>query len=84
MTVWQNRMFRGYLVGRPYPRDTRETQLSPSVLTLRIPVMCMAHASLSEMLSRKLLAKTLQSSMPLVFTHSLSLSLTQTLQINPT
>ena len=23
-------MFHGYLVGRPYPRDTRENQLSPS------------------------------------------------------
>ena len=27
-------MFRGYLTGRPYPRDTRENQLSPSVMTL--------------------------------------------------
>ena len=25
MTNWQNRMFYGYLVGRPYSRDTRET-----------------------------------------------------------
>ena len=50
------------LAGRPYPRDTCETQLSPSGLTLRIPVMCKAHASFRRMLSRKLLAKSLQSS----------------------
>ena len=31
---------------------TREAQLSPSVLTLRIPVMCKAHASFRGMLSR--------------------------------
>ena len=30
MTNWQNRIFRGYLAGRPYPRDTHENQLSPS------------------------------------------------------
>jgi len=30
MTNWQNRMFCGYLAGRPYPQDTRENQLSPS------------------------------------------------------
>ena len=40
------------LAGRPYPRDTRETQFSPSVLTLRIPIMCRAHASSREKLSR--------------------------------
>ena len=28
MTNCQNRMFRGYLVGRPYSQDTRENQLS--------------------------------------------------------
>ena len=42
------------------------------VLTLRIPVMCRAHASLHGMLTHELLTKTLQSSMPWVFTHSLS------------
>ena len=47
------------LVGRPYPRDTRETQLSPSGLTLRILVMCKAHASFRGMLSRELPAKSL-------------------------
>ena len=48
------------LVGRPYPRDTCETQLSPSGLTLRIPVMSKAHASFHEMLSRELPVKPLQ------------------------
>ena len=62
------------------PRDTRETQLSPSVLTLHIPVICRAHASFYEMLSRKLLTKTLISSIAWVFT----LSLYHTLQLNPT
>ena len=41
-TGWQNSMSRGCLAGRPYPRDTRERQLSPSVLTLRIPA-CARH-----------------------------------------
>ena len=44
---------------RPYPRDTREIQLSPSVLTLRISVMCKTHASLRQMLSRELPVRTL-------------------------
>ena len=39
-------------------RDTRETQLSPSVLTLPIPIMCNAHASFRGMFSRELPAKT--------------------------
>ena len=30
MTVWQNKIFRGCLAGKPYPRDTRENQLSLS------------------------------------------------------
>ena len=50
------------LAGRPYPRDTRETLLSPSALTLRIPVMCKAHASFRGMLSRDIPVRTLQSS----------------------
>ena len=36
----QNRMFRGYLARKPYPLDTRENQLSSSVMTLHILVMC--------------------------------------------
>ena len=50
------------LTGKPYPRDTCKTQLSPSSLTLRIPIMCKAHASFRRMLSRKLPTKSLQSS----------------------
>ena len=61
-TVWQNRMSRGCLTGRPYPRDTRETQLSPSIQTLRIPIMCKAHASFRGMLNREILAKILLAS----------------------
>ena len=41
---------------------TRETQLSLSVLTLRISVMCKAHASFYGMLSREILAKILLAS----------------------
>ena len=47
---------------------TRETFAKTSclhpILTLRIPVMCGAHASLRGMLTRELPAKTLQSLMP--------------------
>ena len=82
MTVWQNKMFCECLEGRPYPRATRKTQLSPSVLTLRIPVICKAHASFHEMLSHELSAKTLLASIAWVFTHSLFI--TQPLQLNPT
>ena len=86
-------MFHECLMGRPYPQATHETQLSPSVLTLCIPVMCSAHASFRGMLSHEIPAKTLQSSICLsLHTHthalslslSLSLSLTQPLQLNPT
>ena len=41
-----NKMFRGYLTGKPYSRDTRKNQLSPFVMTFRILVMCWAHTSL--------------------------------------
>ena len=51
------------LAGRPYLRDTRETQLSPSVQTLRIPVMCKAHASLREKLSRETPTRSLLPSL---------------------
>ena len=71
------------LAGRPFLRDTRETQLSPFVLTLRILVMCRAHALLRGMLSREIPAKT-----SLVFNslslHTHSLSITQPLQSNLT
>ena len=74
-------MFHDCLAGRPYPRATHETQLSQSVLTLHILVMCRAHASFHGMFSRELPAKTLQSSICLSL-HSFSLS--QPLQLNPT
>ena len=76
-------MSRGCLAGRPYPRDTCETQLSPFVLTLRIPVMCRAHALLRGILSREILAKTSSVFNSFIF-HTLSLSITQPLQSNPT
>ena len=41
---------------------TRETQLSPSVLNLRIPVMCRAHASFRGMLSHEIPMKTFLAS----------------------
>ena len=50
------------LVGVSREGLTRETQLSPSGLTLHIPVMCKAHASFRGMLSRELPGKPLQSS----------------------
>ena len=62
MTAWQNKIFCKCLAKKPYPRATRETQLPPSILTLYIPVMCRAHASFHEMLSYKLPAKILLSS----------------------
>ena len=51
-------MFQGCLTRRPYPWATHVTQLSLSVLTFRILVMCRAHALLRGMLSCKILAKT--------------------------
>ena len=50
-------MSRGCLARKPYLRDTRETQLSPSILSLHIPVMCKAHALLHGMLSHEIPAK---------------------------
>ena len=41
---------------------SRETQLSPSILTFHIPVMCRAYASFRGMLSREIPAKTLLAS----------------------
>ena len=65
-----------------YLHNTRETQLSPFVLTLHIQVMCRVHALFRGMLSRELFMKTLLSSIAWVFTFSLSI--TQPLQLNPT
>ena len=86
-TVWQNKIFHKCLAGRPYPRATRETQLSPSLLTLHIPIMCRAHASLRKMLSRELPTKTSSVFNSLsLHTHTLSLSLSiiQPIQLNLT
>ena len=69
------------LAGRPYPRDTRETQLSPSDLTLRIPIMCKAHASFRGCLDASYL-RNLFSLQLLESSHSLSN--TQPFQWNPT
>ena len=77
-------MFRKCLAGRPYTQVACATQLSLSVLTLRIPVMCRAHASFRGIFNRELPVKTLLSSIAWVFTHTLSLSITQPLQLNPT
>ena len=77
------RVSRGKALLASVSRKGRETQLSPSVLTLRIPVMCRAHASFRGMLSRELPAKN-----SFVFNclslHTLSFSITQPLQLNPT
>ena len=55
---------------------TRETLVKTSclhpVLTLRIPVMCGAYASLCGMLTRELPTKTFQSLICLESSHSLS------------
>ena len=68
--------------GKPYPRDTRETQLSPSCPDSSHSSMCKSHESLRGMLSRKIPTKILQSSIAWVFTHSLFI--TQPLQSNST
>ena len=75
--LWRIKLF----AGRPYPRNTRDNQLLPSIMTLRIPIMCWAHASLREKSSRELLAKT-----PLIFDESwiFTLSHTQPIQRNLT
>ena len=72
MTNWQNRMFREYIAGRPYLRDTRENQLSPSVMILCISVMCRTYVSLCGKASRKLPTKTSCSSLCLESSHSFS------------
>ena len=84
MTVQQNKMFRGYLTGRPYPRDIMKTSCLHPVLTLHIPVICMVHASLHGKLTREILAKIALVFNCLESSHTLSLSLTQPLQLNPT
>ena len=82
MTVQQNRMFHGYLVGSLYRETLAKTSCLHPILTFCIQVMCRAHASLRGKLAGEILAKT-----TLVFNcleSSHSLSHTQPLQINPT
>ena len=69
------RVSRGKALLASVSREGREAQLSPSVLTLRIPVMCRAHASFRGMLSRELPAKNsclqlLESSYSLFLYHT--------------
>ena len=86
MTVWQNRMFCEYLAKRPYgpyPQDTREIQLSPSCPdsshSSHVQVTCITSRDAYSRATRK---NTSVFNLPWVFT--LSFSLTQPLQINPT
>ena len=66
-------MSHGCLTGRPYSQVTCKTQLSPSILTLCIPVMCRAHALLRGMLSREIPRENLFSLQWLKSSHSLFL-----------
>ena len=61
-----------------------KTSCHHPVLTLRIPVMCRAHALLRGKLTRKMPSKTALVFNCLESSHSLSLSHTQPLQINST
>ena len=76
-------MFRGYLARRPYPRDTRETQLSPSCPdsshSSHVQSTCI---TLQDAYSRATRKNTSVFNLPWVFT--LFLSHTQPLQIKPT
>ena len=83
MTVWQNRMFREYLVRRPYPWDTRKIQLSlscpDSSYSNYVQGICITSR---DAYSRATCENTSIFNFLWVFTHSLSL--TQPLQINLT
>ena len=83
MTVWQKRMFRGYLAGGPNPRDTHETQLSSSCPdsshSSHVQGTCITSW---DAYSRATRENTSVFNLPWVFT--LSLFHTQPLQINPT
>ena len=67
---------RRVFMGISWEDLTRETLVKTSclhpVLTLRIPVMCGAYASLCGMLTRELPTKTFQSLICLESSHSLS------------
>ena len=82
MIVQQNRMFCGYLTKGLTRETLAKTNCLHPVLTLRIPVMCRAYASLRGKLTRKLLVKTALIFNCLESSHTLSHI--QPLQINPT
>ena len=63
-------------------RHSRKPVVSILSLTLCIPVMCKAHASLHGMLTRELPTKTLQSLICLESSHTLSLFHTHTALTN--
>ena len=77
MTVWQNRIFHGYLAERPYLRDTRETQLFPSYPnsshSSHVQGTCITSQDVYSRATRK---NTSVFNLPWVFTHTLSLSRT--------
>ena len=83
MTVWQNRMFRGYLARRPYPWDTHKIQLSLSCPNSShssyVQGTCITSRDAYSRATRK---NTSIFNLLWVFTHSLSF--TQPLQINLT
>ena len=88
--IWQTE----YFVGISWEGLTHETLTKTSclhrVLTLRISVMCRAHASLHGKLTREIPMNTtlifncLKSTYSFSLSLSLSLSLSKPLQINPT
>ena len=73
MTIWQNRMFRGYLAGRPYLRDTRENYLSPSCPDSSHSSHVQGTCITSRYAYSRVSAKTLHSSICLESSHTLSL-----------
>ena len=75
MTIQQNKMFHGYFVGRPYLRDTRENQLSPSCLdsshSSHVLGTCF---TLQEAYSWATCENCFSLQLPWVFIHSFSFS----------
>ena len=85
---WQsgkNRMFRGCLVGRPYPRDTHKNQLSPSCPdsshSNHVQGTCITSWDVYSWATHE---NTSVFNALSLHTHTLSLTHTQPLQINPT
>ena len=83
MTVWQNRMFHGYLARRPYLWDTHKIQLSLSCPNSSHSSYVQGTCITSrDAYSRATRENTSIFNLLWVFTHTLSL--TQPLQINLT